>query len=750
MKYEIAKIAKEFMESSAYILEGYLDMCQADLPRRKRCWLELEMDQEAYTDGSKVHLGLFTLKDIYEFFMSHYPSTDPAAFFAILNQYLLGHENQHTRSTRDKDWQAALQIGKKTIIRGISKSRGDGKVFKNEKDYDAYIEQLRASGVDINMSQIEMLCHYVTNSIEDGRIERIRSVKRPGFGTTMRLVRSTIYEMCDASDYLKEQDPTLPYPVKLDPAKLSKDKGLNVLLGQILSLATCSVYEKNFFNLFAGTEIGQDAHKLIAPIRSGVNSGCCRGIVAASEAVLEILLPYIVASVKERDLSQTTEEAQCKMEKTGSGSTSEQHTLKGNEEETDDGTSQSVVKPIGETGEETLNSGGFSAGESPTQAIESKNQPMQNGEGNNGGQQNTKAPDHEEEDVNSTPSGSEIKVNPFEEREAKASEGTEQELKDAIQEAMKAAASQMEGISGQISAHKAETKKKIAACKTTKLPEFKPNKAAKVFPGIRFAEVYRQYKLDTPMPFDLQVRADKFSNDIEDLFKNQEIPQIRCVNTGKIDAANIYKLGMNMIDCFEQEQESPEFSGCAYFLCDNSGSMGYGKGSKRYYANTALSVIEQGFSKHMPIKMTAFDSNGRGIVHEVLKNWDEELPVSGAYNFAIKGRRGGGNADGYSIRVATEELLERSEEEKMLVVLSDGAPSQVTYGSKMKAEDEVRMAVEEARAAGIRVISIYFENAGYRTPEVFEYMYGKHESIICEPDEVEDHLAALMQTFVFG
>jgi hypothetical protein len=252
------------------------------------------------------------------------------------------------------------------------------------------------------------------------------------------------------------------------------------------------------------------------------------------------------------------------------------------------------------------------------------------------------------------------------------------------------------------------------------------------------------------MPYDLQVRADKFANDIEELFKNQQMPQLRCVDTGKIDAAAIYKLGLNMIDCFEQDQEDPEFSGCAYFLCDNSGSMGYGKGSKRYYANTALSVIEQGFTKHMPLKMTAFDENGGMIIHEVIKNWDEDLAVSGAYNFAIKGRGGCGNADGYSIRVATEELLARPEEEKMLIVLSDGAPAKVTYKSKMRAEDEVRQAVDDARAAGIRVISIYFEKGKWRSPDVFRYMYGKQNSIVCDPDEVEDELAGLMQSFVFG
>lgn len=779
---ELRKTAEDFKESSAYILEGYLDMCQADLPRKKRCWLEMDFDQEAYTDGKKVHIGLFTLADVFDFFTNRYPDVDPVAYFALMNEYLLGHENQHTRSTREKDWRAASIAVKQAILREISKIRGDGKVFRAPKEYDAYIDQLRATGLDISKDTLDKVAHFIENSIEDGRIERIRSVKRPGFGTIMRLVRATLYEMQDAQMYLL--DPDNP-GTRLNPASMPDDKALSVLYGQILSLATCSVYEKNFFSLFAGTKIGNDAHRMIPYIRNGVNSGCCRGIVEASEGVAVILAPYVYASMQKQNLSQQTQAADQKMQQSGSGSSKEQHTTQANEEETDEGQSKSVVQ--NNSGEESLNQEGKSAGQQKQKGQEKGSEESKgntktsmsgqagNQEGEQSEEQGGAQPsggaeeatgsgsekgqnasqsgvfnDAQDEITNSTEARTGNKLDPFQEREAKASSGTDKELDEVLEKAMTEAASHMAGISGQVTARKAETKKKIAACKQTKLPEFKPKTTAQVFPGIRFKEVFRKYKLDTPMPYDLQVRADKFANDVEELFRNQEIPQVRCVNTGKIDAANIYKLGMNMIDCFEQEQEVPEFDGCAYFLCDNSGSMGYGNGSKRYLANTALAVIEQAFSKHMPLKMTAFDSCGQGIIHEVLKNWDEELPVSGAYNFAIKGRGGAGNADGYSIRVATEELLERSEEEKILIVLSDGAPAQVTYGGKLTAEDEVKMAVEDARAAGIRVISIYFEQSNYRTPEVFEYMYGKHESIVCDPDDVEDELAELMQTFVFG
>ncbi len=826
---KVVTIAQDFKETNSYILEGYLDMCQADLPRRKRCWLELHLDDKSFTDGKLVHLGLFTLKDVFDYVTDKYPENDPEAIFALLNEYVLGHENQHTRSTRNKDFEAAQTKAYRTFLSGISTILKDGKIFRKPEDYDAYVDELKKKGYDINEGNLNCICHYLVNSLEDGRIERIRSIKRPGFGTLMRFARAALYEMNSANEHLKDGTYT--------PDTLPKKEALFVLLAQILSLATASVYEKDFFSLFCDTQIGVDAHRMIPYIRAAVNSGCCRGIVDPTEELAKILTPYLFEAMEKKTMSSQTGQANERMKQTGSGSEEEEHTAKGNEEETDEGKSNDVLN----SEEESLNKegskkeqskgnerssekenseeegkgaegtkeesseeqteGGSDSGEEGARKekkekegqgngqSEESGKESKNGEGKSKGSKESGESEYSglngsdgsegsvsEEDSSSESDGShgegrgkskeddsKIKdskngkggrMENFKERTAKGmEEGAEKAVLEALDKAMKDAAAQMNGLAGQISAYKAEARKKVGSVKETKIPEFKPMTTKTVFPGIKFKEVYRQYKLDTPMPYDLQVRADKFANDIDELFHNQDIPEVRCMNTGKIDPSGIYKLGLNMIDCFEQEKESPEFSGCAYFLCDNSGSMGRGKGSKRYFANEALAIIEQGFTKHMPIKMTAFDQASGMIIHECIKNWDEELPVSGAYNFAIKGRGGSGNADAYSIRVATEELLARSEEEKILVVMSDGAPSCVTYNGKHTAEDEVREAVEDARAAGIRVISIFFEQGEWRddrTIKAFHYMYGKPNSIVCDPDEVEDELAELMHTFVFG
>lgn len=125
------------------------------------------------------------------------------------------------------------------------------------------------------------------------------------------------------------------------------------------------------------------------------------------------------------------------------------------------------------------------------------------------------------------------------------------------------------------------------------------------------------------------------------------------------------------------------------------GSM---SGVKRQEACKAAAVIEEGFKNLMPMKIVAFDYSGHPI-HEIIKDWDEKHKKNMCYNFMLHGRNGCGNDDGEDIAKATEELVKRKEQKKMLIVLSDGAPAD---------EAKVKKAVENARDKGISVFGIYF------------------------------------------
>ena len=766
----IAEAAKEIKEKYTTVLGMYLNICQSDIPQVKRCFLETELDSTAYTDGKIIHLGLLTLGDLAAYAVENHPELveDIKTFMIYMNEYLLGHENQHTRSTRSKDFLAAKQQVLYEFLREFIKIRKEKKIIRNERDVDAYIKELQSKGLHVSRPMLEEHAHFIVNSLEDGRIERMRSLKRPGFAKMRRTVRALLWEM-------QESTAVDDNPVK----KLLE------LENEILAIATSGVYSKGFWAENAGSELYNTVASIFSLVKKAVNSGCCRGIVRPSAEIAKFVAPYLYEVLKNEEDSSSATKGMEAMHKAAGLEDVDQMTGFGKgpvEEETDDGEESNVFDnpdySIGEEGPDKEDSDKENSDSMECEGESLNPDPMKE---NDDGEESKKATDsankkgtksdseidddrvsddidtdYDNKNLNSdsqkdtkllkTPNKKGITgVDPFDGK-GKVEEIDEEELMAELKEIMKDAASKMEGLKGSMKAADEARTRKVGATKTSSIGKFIPQSASKFFPGMKFKEVFREYEPITPMPADLQQRSDTFAATVDELFQNEEAPVIRSMNGGKMDAAGIYKLGMGSIDCFEKDSDTDEFSGCAYFLCDNSGSMGYGLGSKRYYACEAMAVAEAGFSNKMPLKIAAFDYSSGYVIHEVEKNWDEDLPCSGSYNFAIKGRGGSGNADGNSIRIATEELLGRPEEEKMLIVLSDGQP---TDGSSNPGE-EVRLAVEDARKAGINVVAIYFSNRGISDHERknFDYMY-KKDYIMCRPEEIEGHLTEVLHNFVF-
>ena len=234
---------------------------------------------------------------------------------------------------------------------------------------------------------------------------------------------------------------------------------------------------------------------------------------------------------------------------------------------------------------------------------------------------------------------------------------------------------------------------------------------------------------------DLEAKGKTAHKKYELLARNRKKPVSRYRKEGKIDTRNIYRLGMNKTDVFMKDGKVDEFDGCAYILIDNSGSM---MGAKRYAACCAAAVQEEAFKGLFPFKIVAFDETSR-IVHEVVKDWNEQRQQNCCWNFSQHGRYGSGNADEHDIRIATMELLKRSERKKLLIVLSDGAPDDC---------EDTKRAIQEARKKGISVFGIYFEEGEMdeRYAKFFVDMYEK-DYVLCEVDQIEAHLSRLMERF---
>lgn len=95
--------------------------------------------------------------------------------------------------------------------------------------------------------------------------------------------------------------------------------------------------------------------------------------------------------------------------------------------------------------------------------------------------------------------------------------------------------------------------------------------------------------------------------------------------------------------------------------------------------------------------------------------------------------------------IATAELLERSEKEKILIVISDGLPC----GSQgvSSPQDAVRMAVEEARASGIKVVGIYVDDVVRDADRAaYEAMYGA-SCVFTDTDHIAEELTTVMTSW---
>lgn len=318
---------------------------------------------------------------------------------------------------------------------------------------------------------------------------------------------------------------------------------------------------------------------------------------------------------------------------------------------------------------------------------------------------------------------------------------------DNILKAMKEAAESIQpdiSLADKEEKYEEEFRKKMEGFKTNPLaPTDTSGIASKYSEPVHFKEMTRLYKPDLPLPFALQKKGSSLKRKMEEILRNKQQPDRRGMRSGSIDGTRLYKLISSETTCFKKrgEKNKPDVAG--YLLMDNSGSMGNGTGSTRYHACKALSVIEEGFKEFMPLRIAAFDASSNDYVtHEIIKDFEEVCESNFTYNFYRQGRSGSGNKDGYSIRVATKQLLERPEKDKILIIASDGLPS--CYCSTSGTED-VKAAVAEARSNGIKVIGMYmYSYADDKTFQAYHNMYAP-DYLMVTMDQIESELTRIMK-----
>lgn len=249
------------------------------------------------------------------------------------------------------------------------------------------------------------------------------------------------------------------------------------------------------------------------------------------------------------------------------------------------------------------------------------------------------------------------------------------------------------------------------------------------------------------LPPEMERLGRKLESDIERVIRVKRTEK-RNMRVGQISGRDLYRVGMRDPHVFMRKGQPMKADMAVFLLLDNSGSMGSmgaqtTENGERIYldkstlSRTAAGIIERGLAKYAAMKISLFDVSGGQIRHATLKKFDEVAPKgsSRCYNSMKPVGIGGGNKDGYSIRVATSDLMSRREQKKVLVLLSDGLPSDYNGGTRAGMND-VRDAVREARQKGIIVIPIMFGRARDRLEmkDNFAEMYGQF--ISCDPIDI--------------
>lgn len=267
-------------------------------------------------------------------------------------------------------------------------------------------------------------------------------------------------------------------------------------------------------------------------------------------------------------------------------------------------------------------------------------------------------------------------------------------------------------------------------------PALTQSDVREIMKGAKFREVkHGKYARIIDLPAELKKRGETLAKVVDRYFKGQNQPHVRNMRSGLIDGRRLTRLARNDVRVFQKKGVDKPGDTAVYILIDDSGSM---EGEKTEAAFCAAAVQEEGFKAHIPLKIVSFTTR-IGIIHKVIKGWDEQHAWNCCYNF-LRHHDGiqYGNDDNYDIRIATKELLQRPEKNRILIVLSDGTPSDV---------EDTKAAIDEARKRGVKVAGIYFEYGEIgMDADDFRHMY-QRDYVCCTTDEIDKNLSKILKAF---
>lgn len=256
---------------------------------------------------------------------------------------------------------------------------------------------------------------------------------------------------------------------------------------------------------------------------------------------------------------------------------------------------------------------------------------------------------------------------------------------------------------------------------------------------------------DTPLPADIKRIADRLEDALRKILVNKN-EEKRNLRKGRLDHRALYRAPAGTQNIFYSKGSPIKTDMAVSIFLDNSGSMSSGSTKqsnmpfserlpKFAVARTAAGIIESALRNFADIKITLFNTNVRSVIHKTVKDFKQPTRGGFAYNSIQSIPANGGNKDGFSIRIATKELLMQRKSKRVLIILSDGTPS--GYDCQGDGLIDVREAVKEARQKGVIVIPIMFGDAQFRAKEVDSFRFMYDTFISCDPAYIADEFQKL-------
>lgn len=688
------------------------------IPHRSDLLLNLNIGGGSYTDNKKIVVGLPEIFLDLEFKQQ-----------MIILLALTGHESQHVVSSNFEEFSNFINW---------------------TEDYFA--------GTEVPGHISRRIGKTVGNSIEDGRIEKILVNNLPGFLKKIKFLNASIWKLQDVPE-----------------------SELSAFLYTITTLSVMGIYPKGYEDKWLGTRLDDNIKRIENHIKKGIEAYSCKEGLDICKEIIEITKDYIETLVDENigegdkiaemldeipehgDFTSSSEEVKNdKSEisshlsqkkdssKQNSDKTKNRDSKEGDNKKSDDETASNTSSSKSNESKEDEKSDESSNGESSSDESESNNSSSDESESNNSSSDSDSDEKLDSKDNNSSSNKKTEDNHPSESSNSSNSsleDNDDFKNEDLIDDILKEIESELSTeISEKLKEPKANKSKKEEDCKTPNLEDIKEVENLYRQDSYNKLKVINGFPTNLKLSDELTRQGNAVRKKIEKIFKNKEVLSLNNQSKGILNQNDLWKVNVKDYNVFSTKGHKSKSDYVAYLLQDGSGSMSCD--NKQYYSGSALSIMEHAFKGLIPFKITTFSTSST-VLHYTVKDFNQNSSnINYSYNFMKNRRATGGNKDGFSIRIATKELLSRPEKDKILIVLSDGIPTDYRGGEAAGMRD-VKEAVKEARKAGIFVVSIVFGTEEYRQASKDKYVYMYEKNIIsCPPALISSNLIKILGKIV--